>query len=153
MAFLQGDGESARRFLEPCLARSLELDEPDSSPGPSTSSGIPGCVTELGLATNDWTVPPRYFISADVLFRDKHLTFMFLPYVPSDRERTSAQYSRAFDVTAHLQYRWAHPDDSELGIGNVLQGQVEDDRETPRGACLSRVSGLRLWVTYVAPSN
>jgi tetratricopeptide (TPR) repeat protein len=29
MAFLQGDGEAARRFLEPCLARSLELDELD----------------------------------------------------------------------------------------------------------------------------
>jgi hypothetical protein len=114
---------------------------------------LPGCVVEVGIATNNWTLPPMQHIGGDFLFRDTTLTFKTLPHELSDWEIRQRLRWRAFDVTGHVKNQVQNPGNRELWFGYVLHGAIEDERIRPDGGCQSQLLEPRLWVTYVVPPS
>lgn len=114
----------------------------------------PGCVAELGIATNDWAGPLSSFAtSPGMMFRNKRLTSRFVPHTLTEKEKVGAFRERALDVTDHVKNQLLHPNDVALWFGYVLYGAVEDERHPPASACTSRITGLHLQITYVVPLN
>jgi hypothetical protein len=116
---------------------------------------IPGCVSVLGIATNNWGVPPQQFVSPDFLFRQRYLTDVFIPQTTTMGEPGSIERWRAFDMTGHVRSQMVNRDDPDLWFGYVMRGAVEDDDGTDT-SCMSRIPdipGIRLWVTYVVGSH
>jgi hypothetical protein len=108
---------------------------------------VPGCVSWLGYATNDWGLPPQQFMSPDFLFRDRHLTNVFIPQTTTSGEPGAIDRWRAFDVTDHVALQVDDRDNPAWWFGYVLHGAVENNDRTDT-SCRSRIFDIRLWVTY-----
>jgi hypothetical protein len=114
----------------------------------------PGCVAELGMATNDWAGPLSSFVSQpNNLFRYKRLTSKLVPHTRTAEENSGGFRQRAFVVTDHVKHQLLNPNDVALWFGYVLYGQLDDPKHAPEGACTSRITDLTLSITYVVPAN
>jgi hypothetical protein len=100
------------------------------------AQGVYGCVTTLGIATTDWLkVPPAGLFPNDT-------------YVSLDD-----QNFREIDVTGPVQDMLNYPGDPTLRYGFVLRGRYENLSADADSACLSRISNIRLELTYVVPDQ
>jgi hypothetical protein len=114
----------------------------------------PGCVAELGMATNDWAGPLSSFASQpNNLFRYKRLTSKLVPHTRTAEETAGGFRQRAFVVTDHVKNQLQQPNDVALWFGYVLYGPLDDLNRSPDGGCTSRITDLTLHITYVVPAN
>jgi hypothetical protein len=98
---------------------------------------VAGCVAVLGTATVDWASQPG--INA------------LIPNQEYDNVIPSA--SREWDVTDHVQQELRYKSDVSLRYGYVLRGALEDVEGDDDTSCMSRISNIRLRVTYDVPAN
>jgi hypothetical protein len=98
---------------------------------------VAGCVAVLGTATVDWASQPG--INA------------LIPNQEYDNVIPGA--SREWDVTDHVQQELRYKSDAPLRYGYVLRGALEDVEGDDDTSCMSRISNIRLRVTYDVPAN